>query len=68
MHRALKEDRPWEKRKRQEGKKTMAKGAIFGLETATIAVVVLLLLLNYKINPTLLILAGAVIGVLSLKP
>ena len=47
---------------------TMAKGAIFGLETATIAVVVLLLLLNYKINPTLLILAGAVIGVLSLKP
>jgi len=46
----------------------MAKGAIFGLETATIAVVVLLLLLNYKINPTLLILAGAVIGVLSLKP
>jgi chromate transporter len=44
---------------------TMAKGAIFGLETATIAVVVLLLLLNYKINPALLILAGAVIGVLS---
>ena len=47
---------------------TMAKGAIFGLETATIAVVVLLLLLNYKINPALLILAGAVIGVLSFKP
>jgi chromate transporter len=44
---------------------TMAKGAIFGLETATIAVVVLLLLLNYKINPALLILAGAVIGILS---
>lgn len=47
---------------------TMAKGAIFGLETATITVVVLLLLLNYKINPALLILAGAVIGVLSFAP
>ena len=47
---------------------TMAKGAIFGLETATIAVVVLLLLLNYKINPALLILAGAVIGVFSFTP
>jgi chromate transporter len=47
---------------------TMAKGAIFGLETATIAVVVLLLLLNYKINPALLILVGAVIGVFSFMP
>jgi chromate transporter len=47
---------------------TMAKGAIFGLETATIAVVVLLILLNYKINPALLILAGAVIGVFSFTP
>jgi chromate transporter len=47
---------------------TMAKGAIFGLETATIAVVVLLLLLNYKINPALLILVGAIIGVLSITP
>ena len=47
---------------------TMAKGAIFGLETATIAVVVLLLLLNYKINPALLILVGAVIGVVSFTP
>jgi chromate transporter len=46
---------------------TMAKGAIFGLETATIAVVVLLLL-NYKINPALLILVGAVIGVFSFTP
>jgi chromate transporter len=44
---------------------TMAKGAIFGLETATIAVVVLLILLNYKINPALLILVGAIIGVFS---
>jgi chromate transporter len=47
---------------------TMAKGAIFGLETATIAVVVLLILLNYKINPALLILVGAVIGVFSFMP
>jgi len=47
---------------------TMAKGAIFGLETATIAGVVLLLLLNYKINPALLILAGAIVGVLSFTP
>jgi chromate transporter len=47
---------------------TMAKGAIFGLETATIAVVVLLALLNYKINPALLILGGAVIGVFSFTP
>jgi chromate transporter len=47
---------------------TMAKGAILGLETATIAVVVLLLLLNYKINPALLILAGALIGVLTFTP
>jgi chromate transporter len=47
---------------------TMAKGAIFGLETATIAGVVLLLLLNYKINPALLILAGALVGVLSFTP
>jgi chromate transporter len=47
---------------------TMAKGAIFGLETATIAVVVLLLLLNYKMNAALLILVGAFIGVLSFTP
>jgi chromate transporter len=47
---------------------TMAKGAILDLETATIAVVVLLLLLHYKINPALLILAGAVIGALSFAP
>jgi chromate transporter len=44
---------------------TMAKGAIFGAETAAIAVGVLLILLQYKINPALLVLAGALIGVLS---
>jgi len=47
---------------------TLAKGAVFGLETATIAVVVLLLLLQYKINPALLVLAAALIGALSFGP
>jgi len=45
---------------------TMAKGAISGVETAAIAVGVLLILLQYKINPALL--AGAVLGVLSFMP
>jgi hypothetical protein len=40
-------------------------GAIFGLETAAIAVGVLLILLQTKINPALLILGAAVVGVLS---
>jgi chromate transporter len=44
---------------------TLARGAIFGLETATIAVAVLLILLQYKINPALLVLAGAIVGALS---
>jgi len=47
---------------------TMAKGAIFGVETAAIAVGVLLILLQYKINPALLVLAGAATGVLSFMP
>jgi chromate transporter len=47
---------------------TMAKGAIFGVETAAIAVGVLLILLQYKVNPALLVLGGALIGVLSLPP
>jgi chromate transporter len=47
---------------------TMAKGAITGVETAAIAVGVLLILLHYKINPALLVLGGAVIGVLSFMP
>jgi chromate transporter len=44
---------------------SMAKGAIFGLETAAIAVGVLLILLQTKVNPALLVLGGAVVGVLS---
>ena len=47
---------------------TMAKGSITGLETGAIAVGVLLMLLQYKINPALLVLAGAVIGALSFTP
>ena len=44
---------------------SVAKGAIFGLETAAIAVGVLLILLRTKTNPALLVLGGAVIGLLS---
>jgi chromate transporter len=47
---------------------TMARGAITGVETAAVAVGVLLILLQYKINPALLVLGGAVVGVLSFKP
>ena len=46
---------------------TMAKGAIFGVETAAIAAGALLILLHFKINPALLIAASAVIGVLSFR-
>src|SRR5262249_19214295 len=41
---------------------SMAKGAITGLETATIAVVTLLILMRYKVNPALLVIGGAVVG------
>jgi len=47
---------------------TMAKGAVTGLETGAIAVGVLLILLQYKINPALLVVAGAVVGLLSFAP
>jgi chromate transporter len=46
---------------------TMAKGSVTGLETAAIAVGVLLMLLQYKINPAILVVAGAVIGLFSLS-
>jgi chromate transporter len=46
---------------------TMAKGSVTGLETAAIAVGVLLVLLQYKINPAILVVAGAVIGLFSLS-
>jgi chromate transporter len=47
---------------------TMAKGAITGLETGALAVGTLLVLLQYKINPALLVVAGAIIGLLSFQP
>lgn len=47
---------------------TMAKGAVTGLETATIAVGVLLILMRYKINPALLVLGGAIVGIFSFMP
>jgi chromate transporter len=47
---------------------TMARGAISGLETAAIAVGVLLILQQYKVNPALLMAGSAVLGVLSFVP
>jgi chromate transporter len=41
---------------------SMAKGAITGVETAAIAVAVLMTLLRFRINPALLIIGGAVLG------
>jgi len=46
----------------------MARAAITGLETATITFAVLLILRRFKINPALLILASAIVGVLSFAP
>ena len=45
---------------------SIAKSAIFGLGTAAIAAGVLLILLRDKINPALLVLAGAVAGLITL--
>jgi len=47
---------------------TMAKGAVTGFETGVLAVGTLLILLRYKINPALLVLACAIIGVLMFMP
>jgi len=47
---------------------TMAKQAVTGLETAAIAVGVLMILLQSKINPALLVVAGAIVGVISFMP
>ncbi|MFZ0706457.1 MAG: chromate transporter [Candidatus Korobacteraceae bacterium] len=47
---------------------TMAKGAVTGLETGTIVVATMLILLQYKINPALLVAGGAVVGLLSFMP
>jgi len=45
---------------------SMAKGVIAGVETAGLAVAVLLILLRYKVNPALLVLASAGVGLLIL--
>ena len=47
---------------------TMAKGAISGLETGALAVAVLLILLQYKINPALLVVCSAVVGLFTFMP
>ncbi len=47
---------------------TMARGAISGLETAAIAVGVLLILQQYKVNPALLVVGSAVLGMFSFGP
>jgi chromate transporter len=49
------------------GALTMAKGAVTGWVTAAVAVTVLVILLRSRINPALLILAGAVVGLLALR-
>jgi chromate transporter len=46
----------------------MAKGAITGLDTATVAVSVLLILLRFKINPALLVVAGGIVGIFTFMP
>jgi len=46
---------------------TFARGAVTGFETACIAVSVLLILLQYKINPALLVLGAALLGALSFQ-
>ena len=47
---------------------SMARGAITGLETGAIAVAVLLILLQYKVNPALLVLASEGVGLLKFMP
>jgi chromate transporter len=47
---------------------SMAKGAVTGTETAAISVAVLLVLMRYKVNPALLVLGSAVLGVLTFMP
>jgi chromate transporter len=41
---------------------TFARGAVTGFDTAAIAIGTLLILLRYKVNPALLVLAAAIIG------
>lgn len=47
---------------------TMAKGAVTGFDTAAIAVGVLLILLQFKVNPALLILGSGILGAFLFLP
>jgi chromate transporter len=47
---------------------TMARAAITGVETAAIAFAVLAILRRFAINPALLILGAATLGVLTFAP
>ncbi len=49
------------------GSLTMAKGAVTGWVTAAVAVTVFAILLRSRINPALLVLVGAVVGLLALR-
>jgi chromate transporter len=49
------------------GSLTMAKGAVTGWLTATITLTVFAFLLRSRINPALLVLVGAVVGLLGLR-
>ena len=46
---------------------TMAKGAVTGTLTATVAAAVLIVLLRFKINPALLVIGGGVFGFLVMQ-
>lgn len=46
---------------------TMAKGAVTGWVTAAVAVAVFAILLRSRINPALLVLVGAVVGLVALR-
>jgi chromate transporter len=49
------------------GSLTMAKGAVTGWVTAAVALSVFAILLHSRINPALLVLVGAVVGLLALR-
>ncbi len=49
------------------GSLSMAKGAVTGWVTAVVAVTVFAILLRSRINPALLVLVGAVVGLLALR-
>ena len=46
---------------------TMAKGAVTGTLTATVAAAVLIILLRFKINPALLVIGGGAFGFLVMQ-